>query len=317
MALAYIRILFGGSVFMVSLFLVNAILRALGDAITPFVVLVISTVINFTLDPLLIFGLGPLPAFGVSGAATASVIARAVGLTIAAVFLARRYMPRPLFCLDYISTSIFGRVLAIGLPSSISMATRHVSGLIITAMVVLFGTEAVAAYGVCQRITFLVLMPGFGFAIGAAVLVGQNLGAGNTRRAELSAWIAVASYAVLVVLVSAALFFVPGHLVALFDPTARVVDLGSAFFAIVAPSLVFLPLGVVLSRSMSGAGYTFWPMVISVTVLLGVRVPMAWLLSQTMGMQGIFWAIAVPVVLEGVMMTGLFLVGGWKRKKVS
>ena len=194
---------------------------------------------------------------------------------------------------------------------------RHVSGLVITFIVVAFGTEAVAAYGVCQRITFLVLMPGFGFAVASAVLTGQSLGAGNARRAEAATWVAVASYAVLVTACATVLFLLPGPIVSLFDDSAAVVDLGRRFFLVNAPALLMLPLGLVLSRSMSGAGYTFWPMVVSVAVLLGLRVPMAYLLSRVMGMDGVFWAIGVPVVVEGAAVALLFRKGSWKRQSVS
>lgn len=316
-ALGYLRIALGGISFMICLFLVNAVLRALGDAMTPFIILVVSTLVNFSLDPLLIFGAGPVPAMGVDGAAVASVAARAVGLVIAIVVLIRRTLPRPALSWSYLSGRIVWKIVTIGVPSSLSLMTRHVSGLVITFIVVAFGTEAVAAYGVCQRITFLVLMPGFGFAVASAVLTGQSLGAGDARRAEASTWIAVASYAILVTACAAVLFAAPGPIVALFDDTPAVVDLGRRFFLVNAPALLMLPLGLVLSRSMSGAGYTFWPMVVSVVVLLGIRVPMAWILSRHFGMDGIFWAVGVPVVIEGAAVALLFMRGGWKRQSVS
>lgn len=316
-ALGYIRILFAGSLFMVSLFLVNAVLRALGDAITPFVVLVLSTLVNLGLDPLLIFGPGPFPRMGIDGAAVASVTARLVGLCVASVVLARRYLPRPIVSLTYFSRATLARVFRIGLPSSMSMMTRQLSGLIVTAIVGQFGTAALATYGVCQRITFLVLMPGFGFAIGAAVLVGQNLGAQKPRRAEMSSWIAVASYSFFVIASAILLFVAPRPIVGLFDPTPAVVQMGGDYFAVVAPALLMLPLGVVLSRAMSGAGYTFWPMVLTMTVLLGIRIPLAWILSARWQMDGIYWAVALPVAMEGLLMLILFLKGSWKRKKVS
>lgn len=317
LALGYMRILFAGISFMVCLFVVNAILRSLGDALTPFLILVAATLINLVLDPILIFGWGPVPELGVDGAAIASVVARAAGLVLAIAILTRRYMPSPAVSPDYLSGRIIWRVVCIGIPSSISLMARHVSGFVITLLVVAFGTEAVAAYGVCQRIVFLVLMPGFGFAIASAVLTGQSLGSGDPRRAERTTWVAVAVYFVLVLAVAAVLFLVPGPIVALFDDTPAVVDLGRSFFLINAPALLLLPLGLVLSRSMSGAGYTFWPMVLSVTVLLGVRLPMAWILSIYFEMDGIFWAIAVPLVMESTAMTFLFLRGSWKEHKVG
>lgn len=316
-ALGYIRILFGGSAFMVSLFIVNAILRALGDAVTPFVVLGVSTLVNLGLDPLLIFGAGPLPGLEVNGAAAASVTARAVGLIVASSVLARRHLPRPLLSTRHLSSRVLVKILSIGMPSSVSLMVRHLSGLIVTAIVVQFGTEAVAAYSVCQRVMFLVLMPGFGFAIASAVLVGQNLGAGQPRRAETSSWAAVGCYAVLVVLAAAVLFAVPRPIVALFDDTARVVGIGGEYFRVVAPALLTLPFGLVLSRAMSGAGYTVGPMVVSVAVLMGIRLPLAWGLSRIWAMDGIYWAVAVPVVLEGILVLALFLRGSWKHKQVS
>ncbi len=316
-ALAYLRIMLGGISFMICLFLVNAVLRALGDAMTPFIILVVATLVNLGLDPLLIFGAGPVPAMGVDGAAVASVAARAVGLVIAIVVLTRRHMPRPALSWDYLSWGIVWKIVTIGVPSSLSLMARHVSGFVITFIVVAFGTEAVAAYGVCQRITFLVLMPGFGFAVASAVLTGQSLGAGDARRAEASTWVATASYAILVTALAAVLFVLPGPIVALFDDAPAVVDLGRRFFLVNAPALLLLPLGLVLSRSMSGAGYTFWPMVVSVSVLFAVRVPMAFILSRYFGMDGIFWSMAVPVVLEGVAVALLFRKGSWKKQSVS
>jgi putative MATE family efflux protein len=317
LALGYLRILLGGITFTICLFLVNAILRSLGDAITPFVVLVVATLLNLVLDRLLIFGWGTLPAMGVEGAAIASVAARGTGLVLALLFLSRRHMPRPAVSLSYLSPLAIWRILVVGIPSSLSLMARHVSGFVITLVVVRFGTEAVAAYGVCQRITFLVLMPGFGFAIAAAVLVGQSLGAGDPTRARRAAWISVATYAALVVAAAAALLAFPGRIVALFDASPGVVDIGRAYFLVNAPALLALPLGLVLSRAMSGAGYTFWPMVVSMLLLLGLRLPMAWLLSVPLGMDGVFLAVALPLVLESAAMTLLFRRGAWRAAGVS
>jgi putative MATE family efflux protein len=317
LTLSYLRILFAGITSTVCLFVVNAILRSTGDALTPFLILVVATMVNFVLDPLLIFGPGRFPAMGVGGAAVASVAARTTGLVIALGVLTWKHMPRPALSASYLSPSTVWKVLTIGVPSSLSLLARHVSGFVITLIVVRFGTAAVATYGVCQRVVFLILMPGFAFAIASAVLTGQSLGGGDPRRAERTTWIAVLAYGVLVVAASAVLSWIPGPIVALFDDTPAVVNLGRAFFAINAPALLALPLGLVLSRSMSGAGYTFWPMVLSLSVLLGLRIPMAWLLSIPLGVEGVFWAVAVPVVVEGLAMLVLFRRGNWKSKKLG
>ncbi|UCE28030.1 MAG: MATE family efflux transporter, partial [Candidatus Coatesbacteria bacterium] len=177
---------------------------------------------------------------------------------------------------------------------------------------------AVAAYGIGTRITMLMLMPGFAFAISAAILVGRNLGAGKPARAERSAWSTAFIYLGVLAALVIALTAAPKFWVGIFDDAPSVVDLGALFVYIVAPSFLLLPFGMVLGRSMSGAGVSFPPMVVTVSVLLGVRIPLAFILANFAGLGavGVFWAVAIPTVMEGIVMMFLFRTGIWKHKKL-
>jgi putative MATE family efflux protein len=79
---AYMRISFLGSITMILSVVLSAVLNASGDAITPLKVLVLSTISNIVLDPLLIFGLLGFPRLGVAGSALATVIARGMGVVV-------------------------------------------------------------------------------------------------------------------------------------------------------------------------------------------------------------------------------------------
>jgi putative MATE family efflux protein len=317
-AFDYITVLFVGGFTMIFMMLISAIIRGTGDAVTPMIVLAVAVAINIGLDPVLIFGLGPFPELGAPGAAVATVIARGIGFVILAMILSRRFKPSHPFDKRNYSLKQVWNIITIGVPASIQMLTRSLAGVILIGIVAAFGTAAVAAYGIGTRITMLLLMPGFAFAVSAAILVGRNLGAGKSGRAERSAWITAFIYLGVLAGLVVALTAVPKFWVGIFDDTDSVKNLGALFVYIVAPSFLFLPFGMVLGRSMSGAGVSFPPMVVTVSVLLAVRIPLAFILSGIMGLGavGVFWAVAIPTAMEGVIMTLLFRTGIWKHKKL-
>jgi putative MATE family efflux protein len=317
-ALAYITVLFVGGFTMIFMMLISAVIRGTGDAVTPMIVLAVAVAINIGLDPVLIFGLGPFPEMGATGAAVATVVARGVGFIVLAVILTRRFKPLHPFNKRNYSLKLASRIITIGIPASIQMLTRSFAGVILIGIVAAFGTAAVAAYGIGTRITMLMLMPGFAFAVSAAILVGRNLGAGKSKRAERSAWTTAFIYLGVLTALVIALMAAPKFWVGIFDDARPVVDLGALFVYIVAPSFFLLPFGMVLGRSMSGAGVSFPPMVVTVSVLLGVRIPLAFILAKFAGLGavGVFWAVAIPTAMEGIIMMFLFRTGIWKHKKL-
>ena len=111
-------------------------------------------------------------------------------------------------------------------------------------------------------------MPGFGFAAAAAILVGQNLGAGQPERAEKTAYATIGIYAILAAVMIAVFLAAPRFWISLFDDTPEVISTGALYIVIVAPAFMFTTVGLTLSRAMSGAGVTLPPMLISASVLL-------------------------------------------------
>jgi len=128
------------------------ILRATGDTITPSAIMIGSMVVNALLDPLFIFGLGPIPALGLAGAATASLITRALALCFALWLLWHRehLIVNPLAHKHELLES-WKTVLVIGMPVAISNMIIPAATGVITAIVTRFGTEAVAGFGVGTR----------------------------------------------------------------------------------------------------------------------------------------------------------------------
>jgi len=315
----YLSIMFLGSSTMFLLFLGAAILRGAGDTLTPMLILMLSTLINIIADPLLIFGLGPFPRLEIKGAAIATVIARGIGMFIILGILWKGY--------SYIHISLkkikfrfdlLWRIIKIAIPGSLQMAIRSTSGLVIMSIVVVYGTYALAAYGVGLRINMIVMMPGFGLGAATATLVGQNLGAQKPQRAEKSAWIALIYYEAIMIVIGTLFYLFAPKIISAFNTNPEVIREGASFLRIVTFSYVFLAMAIVLHQGLHGAGDTVPPMMITALALLGVRIPLAYFLPKLFPLNtvGIWLAIAFSSILEGSLVAFWFKSERWKKKKI-
>ncbi len=316
----YLRILLVGGVVMFLLFLTEAILRGAGDAFTPMIILIVATVLNAILDPLMIFGHGGFPRMGVNGAALATVISRGIGVVIAfhVLFRGSSHIHLQLRNLK-VNFSLMWRMTRIGIPSSVQMSLRSLMGVILMAIVARYGTYAVAAYGIGLRIMMLVLMPAFGLAAAAATLVGQNLGAQKAERAHYSAW-AATRFAMLIMGGVGILFFLfASNLVSFFNSNPQVVEIGTRYLKITSAGYLFIALGIVLGRALNGAGDTVSPMVITFISLWCLQIPLALLLPESfhLGVSGVWWAALAASVIHGIMITGWFQRGKWKLAETN
>lgn len=337
LGVGYLRIVMGGVFFMAAVFIISGILQGAGDAVTPMWLGVLTTVVNCALNPVLIHGYLGFPALGVRGSAWATLVARAAATGVGFVMLMRGRLPIRLHLRDFRPRPrIMWRIIAIGFPSSLRMSVRMVMNLALMAVVGTFGTQAMAAYVIGIRVRMVGLMPVFGFAGASAAMVGQNLGAKQPDRARSSAWTATAMAVTLAVVAAAVFALFAPWIVRIFNGAPEVVAAGAVFLRVTAIGLVTAAVGIVLSRSMSGAGDTLSPLVITVIVLWGFQIPAAVYMSgvkelwggpvpgrslfawmSTGDLMGVWYAMVVASVLFSIVMAAWFRLGRWQRKKVD
>jgi len=193
-----------------------------------------------------------------------------------------------------------------------------VMGAVLMRVVAGCGTAAVAAYGTGLRFHMIVLMPAFALGGAAATLVGQNLGAGKPERARAATWLATGlDLLFMLVAIFVMMTFAPA-LMRMFNGDPEVVQIGVSYLRIVSPFYVFAALGIVLGRGLNGAGDTIAPMVCTILALWGLQVPLAiwWAKLFTPATVGIWWAISAAGVAHGLLITGWFELGRWKKQKV-
>jgi putative MATE family efflux protein len=319
MGLAYLRVAFGGLFTLILVFVINSMLRGAGEAKLAMAVLFLATAVTVVSEPALVFGWGPLPPLGVAGSAWANVLGFGAGVVMQAVILVRGRARISINLHDLKPDfPLMGRIIRIALPSTLQMTLRSSSRLTIVGLVGLYGTCATAGYGVANRMLLIAFIPSFGLGNAAGTLVGQNLGARKPERAERNAWWVSAYTAGYMAMATAFLFAFARPVIALFDPTPQVVDIGAECLRMVAPSLVAGALGVVLARGFDGAGDTVPAMVVNLPTLWAIEVPLAYGLSRWLGLgiTGLWWGRAIANLANGLLFAIWFRLGRWKRREV-
>jgi len=309
----------------VALFIMNALVgafRGLGDTRTPLVITSATVATHITGNLLFINGNLGMPRLGVAGAGLALALSMIVGLVLYVAAVARRPVlsgalhPRHLrFRPDWA-----WRILRVGIPAAVQAVIRTLGMMSFTGMIAhtLEGASGVAAMQIGIRAESIAFMPGFGYSVAASALVGQSLGARDTRRAEqyglAAMWQGVAVMSLMAVIFFT--FAVP--IPRLITHDAAVCALAADYLRINAFCEPFLALGMVLTGALQGAGDTVRPTFITIFTMWIVRVPLGMLLMFGLhqNTHGAWIVMCTTTVLGGMMTAALFKSGAWKRIKV-
>ncbi len=247
---------------MFSSFSVNTIFRCTGDSKTPMFIMLIATITNIVLDPILMFETVPLigikgAGLGVFGAALATVISTTLSFTYGFLILlsGRREIKISFIGLFRLEKKIDLSLLKIGLPSGINLFARQLSNAAIMSFVASYGSLAIAIAGIGAKMNQMALMPLFGFSMGGATLVGHALGKNNVKEAKTTAIItSIMSFCVVSVCVTLVLLF-PTYFLAIFLTKKEEISLGLPMVRLMSISLLPLAFVLGLSVSFSGSGY--------------------------------------------------------------
>ena len=316
---AYMRIQFIGMITMSLRFMTEGTMQASGDVTTPMKLSVVFRVFHIVLCPFLVFGWWFFPNLGVRGAALTNVLSQGLGTALGLWFLfTGRTRLRLTLRKFQIDPDMIWRMVKIGIPASIMGMQRGLGQFLLIRFIAPFGTMAVAAHTLGQRVDMFIFMPGGGVGMAAGVLAGQNLGAKQPERAERSGWLAVAMVEALMVVCSVAILLWAESIVHIFSSNPELVELASRFFRIAAAGYLLMGFPNVFMQCISGVGDTIPPMVLSLITLWLVMLPLAYFLPRItdLGVYGIRWALVAEVVVGAVGYTAYFKLGRWKHKKV-
>ncbi len=320
----YFRIIACAMPFTLGANMFSAIVRCAGDTKTPMVLNLMINVLNVALNFLFIYPTRPVRLFGaqftiwgagwgVGGAAFASGCSQAVVALLFILVLFRRRSPVQItwggrcgFQRECLSAA-----WRLGLPAALERATLCVAQIVITAVITGIGTVAVAANHLAVTAESISYLPASGVAVAGTTLVGQAMGAGRKdlakRFARMVSWMGVA----IMTLGGAVLFAFAPQLIRIFSTDPAVIGLGAQVLRIVAFAEPLFGASIVASGALRGAGDSKGPFYISLATMWGVRITLSLVLAGSLGLIGVWLAMAAELVARGLVFMVRLYRGRW------
>ncbi len=304
-AFTYFTITAAGSVLFFILITIMFAFNAQGDTFTLTKLFAFSTLINLILDPILIFGWGSIPAMGIAGAAYATLISQAAFIVVAIRSLSsiNRSIRFHFYNLTFKWDSV-KEVMKIGVPASLTQVINPVGVAALLYITALGFQEAgTIAFSIGSRVEFLGFLPAVGFGFGAMALIGQNIGAGNLKRAKESfqealrlGFIGAALLGLMAVLFSA-------HIIRIFTTDLVVTQYTQLYIWVVALSYGFLAAMMVEANAFQALGKSwpgFWIFFLRFIV---ISIPLSYILTQVFNFSiiAVWISIAIGNIIPSVL----------------
>ena len=247
----YTKIIFTFILFTISINVLAGIMHGTGDTKTPLYATLIVNILHVAVAYPLIYGRWGFPAMGVKGAAIAVAVSECLG---AAFLLARSLHKRYITISRSLNWKFTVMTYKLGYPIFIDRLLQNAGSMVFAKVILLYGTPVYAAHQVGLAIEAFSFMPGYGIAVAAATMVGQNLGAGRPDRARISAYEANRLAVVLMAAMGLLFFFFPYALLRAFTNDPDVIRYGILYMKIVAFAQIPLAVTMVVGGSLRGQG---------------------------------------------------------------
>jgi putative MATE family efflux protein len=317
---AFTRIMLGGSIVIILLFLINGIFRGAGDAAMAMRSLWIASLLNIFLCPMLIYGYGPFPELGLKGAAIATTIGRGTGVLYQCYHLFKGKGIIKVRTIHFKwDVPVIKTLVEVAWPATLQFIIQSGSWIVVARLVAETGsTEAVAGYQVAIRNVVFFILPAWGLSNAAATLVGQNLGAKQPERAERSALLTMKYNAIFMAVVMVLFLFFASPVISIFTNEPAVHRYGVLALQVIGSGFIFYGIGMVMMQSLNGAGDTKAPTWVNFVGFWLFQIPLAYILAKGFGLGPLGAFIAIPVAETFIAVAGyvIFKKGKWKEVKV-
>ncbi len=315
----YLRITFLDMIFLFLFFNINSIMNAQGNTVTPTILSGVSALLNVVLDPIFIF----IFNWGIAGAAWATLVSRAA---LAIVGLKMLFGPnnkiKPNLKGFKFNKDILKEIINVGFPSSIGQAGAAIGFIVLNGFIVSYGTATLAAFGMVNRVTSLVMQPAAGIGAALTAIVGQNMGADQIDRV-VEAFHKAVKITLTVGIVGCGLLLIFDKPIINFfiqskdDP--EVITEGINYLKYISYSMPFLGLFSVFQGIFQGSGNTKYSMAMEIGRLWFVRIPMILLFKHftNIGSSGIWFSMSFSNALVCVYGYLVYKKDGWKRRVIG
>ncbi|WP_419020138.1 MATE family efflux transporter [Intestinimonas butyriciproducens] len=292
-----------------------ALFRSMGNSKVSMFASLLMNIVNIGLNAVLIYGVG----IGVAGAGFGTLASRLVGALLMTWLICQPHNPIHISGLfrPELQNQLVKKILRIGVPNGMENGMFQVGKLMVLGLVTPLGTSATAANAIANSVAAMVNVPGNAVSLSLITVVGQCMGAGDSRQAvgytrKLMTIVYLSMGAL-----SLSLFFAAGPVVSFFGLTPAAARMAvevlrwcSVFTA------VFWPMSFVLPNALRAAGDARFTMIVSMFSMWVFRVGFSYLLVPYIGLLGVWIAMFIDWVLRAAVFLFRFLRGRWKTKTV-
>ncbi|ANC20243.1 multidrug transporter MatE [Bacillus cereus] len=322
MSVHYARILFISMPVLFLYFSYTTFIRGTGDSKTPFYFLIVSTVLNIMLLPILIFGWLGIPKIGVYGAAYASVISIIITFIVMIIYLKKKNHPlqldetvRKYLRMDW---GLLKLLLRLGIPASINMILVSLSEIAVIAFVNRFGSDATAAYGVVNQVASYVQMPAVSLGITVSIFAAQSIGAKQFNRLQEVIRAGIVMNYIIGGILIAFIYLFSREILSLFLTSPNTIEIAHSLVMITLWSYLIFGHAQIIGATMRASGTVLWPTIIGVVSIWLVEVPVAYYLSYhtNLGIKGIWIGYPAAFIVSLLLQYGYYKLS-WKKKRIS
>lgn len=313
-AARYSAVLFSGALLVWLSNTLASVLRGTGNMRVPSVGIFATAILQILLGGLLGLGAGPVPALGMPGIAIGHIVATGAGVVYFAWFLwaGKSRLSLQLRALR-VQRAMLHDILRVGAVAMVSPLQSVLTVLIFTGLIARLGTEALAGYGIGQRLEFLLIPISFGIGVASVPMVGMAIGAGKVARARRVAWTAAMLSAVNLAAIGIWVSLAPAQWAGLFTRDATVLQHACQYLVTAGPAFAFFGMGLTLYFASQGSGKVLGPVLAGTLRLALVAGVGSWLAMADHGAEAYFWLVAAAMVLYGLSTVALVRMTPWTR----
>lgn len=317
MAKDYLNITMLGLIFVFGYNAISAVLRGMGDSKRPLAFVGIACTINILLDLLLV---GPLD-MKATGAAIATIIAQAIAMILAII-----YLKRSKFIFDFhyknfkIHRDKLRLLLEVGIPASTQNVIVGISFLVLTAVINdIGGVTASAAVGIVGKFNSFAILPAFAMSASVSAIAAQNIGAGLYDRAVKTLWTAIGISFFISLAIFTFVQIFPEAILLAFKAEPDVMDIGVKYLKSFSYDYLVVPFAFCFNGLLNGAGYSLVSMISSSVSSLVFRIPLVLFFAKVLetGVGGLGYAAPIATFFATLIGGLFFFSGKWKNDKLK
>jgi putative MATE family efflux protein len=319
-ATAYAQVMLVAMPLTFAFILLTAMMRGVGDTVTPLLALTVSTIIGLAVTPALIRGWLGLPRLGVASAAVAAVVSTFWTLLWLHFHMRRRKHPlavdaaflramRP-------DAALLRTILFIGIPTGLGMIVMSLAELVLLGLVNSFGSHATAAYGAVNQVISYVQFPAISIGISVSIFGAQAIGRGDSAEVGRVVRTGIEMNLILTGALVLLAYLLSRPLMGFFITDPAVIDLAQELLHIVLWSLILFGMSYVFSSAMRAGGTVWVPLLNLILAIVCIEVPAAIVLSRLYGIDGVWFAYPIAFASMFLLQMSYYMLV-WRKRTVE